>query len=59
MEEVIYFASYVVTETGDTTLEKETASFRKRNIVHTVKKYGKKFQAAMGAEAIKKTSTRY
>jgi DNA-directed RNA polymerase subunit beta' len=53
LEEVIYFASYVVTDNADTPLEKkqllsekEYRSFRD--------KYGNKFQASMGAEAIKK-----
>jgi len=53
LEEVIYFASYVVTDPGDTPLEKkqllsekEYRSYRER--------YGLAFQAGMGAEAIKK-----
>ncbi|GFR38858.1 DNA-directed RNA polymerase subunit beta' [Insulibacter thermoxylanivorax] len=53
LEEVIYFASYVVTDPGDTPLEKkqllsekEYRSYRER--------YGYAFQAGMGAEAIKK-----
>jgi len=53
LEEVIYFASYVVTETGDTPLEtkqllseKEYRNYRE--------KYGRSFSAKMGAEAIRK-----
>ncbi len=53
LEEVIYFASYVVTNAGDTPLEykqllseKEYRSYRE--------KYGYAFEAGMGAEAIKK-----
>jgi DNA-directed RNA polymerase subunit beta' len=53
LEEVIYFASYVVTNPGETPLEykqllseKEYRSYRE--------KYGHAFDAGMGAEAIKK-----
>lgn len=53
LEEIIYFASYVVTDPGDTPLEKkqllsekEYRSYRER--------YGYAFQAGMGAEAVKK-----
>lgn len=53
LEEVIYFASYVVTDPGDTPLdrkqllsEKEYRSYRE--------KYGQAFQAMMGAEAVKR-----
>ncbi|KUO94936.1 DNA-directed RNA polymerase subunit beta' [Ferroacidibacillus organovorans] len=53
LEEVIYFASYVVTDPGDTPLEqkqllseKEYRSYRE--------KYGYGFEAGMGAEAVKK-----
>ncbi|MED1205668.1 DNA-directed RNA polymerase subunit beta' [Heyndrickxia acidicola] len=53
LEEVIYFASYVVTESGDTALEKKQLLSEKEYRAYR-EKYGKKFQAAMGAEAIKK-----
>jgi DNA-directed RNA polymerase subunit beta' len=53
LEEVIYFASYVVTETGDTALEKKQLLSEKEFRAYR-EKYGNKFQAAMGAEAIKK-----
>ncbi|WP_338752605.1 DNA-directed RNA polymerase subunit beta' [Bacillus sp. FJAT-52991] len=53
LEEVIYFASYVVTEAGDTSLEKKQLLSEKEYRVYR-DKYGSKFQASMGAEAIKK-----
>jgi DNA-directed RNA polymerase subunit beta' len=53
LEEIIYFASYVVTETGDTPLEKKQLLSEKEYRAYR-EKYGQSFQAAMGAEAIKK-----
>ncbi|WP_026693315.1 DNA-directed RNA polymerase subunit beta' [Peribacillus kribbensis] len=53
LEEVIYFASYVVTETGDTSLDKKQLLSEKEYRAYR-EKFGNKFQAAMGAEAIKK-----
>jgi DNA-directed RNA polymerase subunit beta' len=53
LEEVIYFASYVVTETGDTPLEKKQLLSEKEYRTYR-EKYGQTFQAAMGAEAIRK-----
>ncbi|MFP3361206.1 hypothetical protein R0K17_28255, partial [Planococcus sp. SIMBA_143] len=53
LEEVIYFASYVVTEPGDTALERKQLLSEKEYRAYR-EKYGVKFQAAMGAEAIKK-----
>jgi len=53
LEEVIYFASYVVTESGDTPLDKKHLLSEKEYRAYR-EKYGNKFQAAMGAEAIKK-----
>ncbi|WP_335872155.1 DNA-directed RNA polymerase subunit beta' [Bacillus sp. 2205SS5-2] len=53
LEEIIYFASYVVTESGDTALEKKQLLSEKEYRAYR-EKYGVKFQAAMGAEAIKK-----
>ncbi|MFK2826836.1 DNA-directed RNA polymerase subunit beta' [Bacillus sp. B190/17] len=53
LEEVIYFASYVVTETGETALEKKQLLSEKEYRAYR-DKYGNKFQASMGAEAIKK-----
>jgi DNA-directed RNA polymerase subunit beta' len=53
LEEVIYFASYVVTETGDTPLEKKQLLTEKEYRSYR-EKYGNTFQASMGAEAIRK-----
>jgi DNA-directed RNA polymerase subunit beta' len=53
LEEVIYFASYVTTETGDTPLEKKQLLSEKEYRAYR-EKYGNTFQASMGAEAIKK-----
>ncbi|WP_394239274.1 DNA-directed RNA polymerase subunit beta' [Niallia oryzisoli] len=53
LEEVIYFASYVVTDSGDTTLEKKQLLSEKEYRAYR-EKYGNKFQASMGAESIKK-----
>jgi len=53
LEEVIYFASYVVTEPGNTPLEKKQLLSEKDYRMYR-EKYGNKFQAGMGAEAIKK-----
>ncbi|MCH1626090.1 DNA-directed RNA polymerase subunit beta' [Fredinandcohnia quinoae] len=53
LEEVIYFASYVVTESGDTPLDKKQLLSEKEYRAYR-EKYGNTFQASMGAEAIKK-----
>ncbi|MBB6447523.1 DNA-directed RNA polymerase subunit beta' [Bacillus benzoevorans] len=53
LEEVIYFASYVVTDSGETTLEKKQLLSEKEYRAYR-EKYGNKFQASMGAESIKK-----
>ncbi|GAA0323240.1 DNA-directed RNA polymerase subunit beta' [Bacillus carboniphilus] len=53
LEEVIYFASYVVTDAGDTALEKKQLLSEKEFRAYR-EKYGNKFQASMGAESIKK-----
>ncbi|MFD1929741.1 DNA-directed RNA polymerase subunit beta' [Sporosarcina siberiensis] len=53
LEEIIYFASYVVVEPADTPLErKQLLSEREYRIYR--EKYGTKFQALMGAEAIER-----
>ena len=54
LEKILYFASYVVINPGKTNLvEKQVLS--EKEYRDTVEKYGKdKFEAAMGAEAIKK-----
>ncbi|MFB9972365.1 DNA-directed RNA polymerase subunit beta' [Allobacillus sp. SKP2-8] len=53
LEEIIYFASYVVTEPGDTPLEKKQL-LSEREYRTYYDKYGKIFKAQMGAEAIRK-----
>ncbi|MDV6377346.1 DNA-directed RNA polymerase subunit beta' [Sporosarcina sp. GW1-11] len=51
LEEIIYFASYVVVEPADTPLERKQLLSEKEYRLYR-EKYGSKFQAAMGAEAI-------
>lgn len=53
LEEVIYFASYVVTDPGDTPLEKKQL-LSEREFRTYYDKYGNTFTAQMGAEAIKR-----
>ena len=54
LERVIYFASYIVTDKGDTGLTKAQV-LSEREYHEAVEKYGKgSFKAEMGAEAIKK-----
>ncbi|MFD1708455.1 DNA-directed RNA polymerase subunit beta' [Siminovitchia sediminis] len=53
LEEIIYFASYVVTDPGDTTLEKKQLLSEREYRAYR-EKYGNSFNAGMGAEAIKK-----
>ncbi|PTL38471.1 DNA-directed RNA polymerase subunit beta' [Alkalicoccus saliphilus] len=53
LEEVIYFASYVVTDTGDTPLELKQLLSEKEYRAYR-EKYGRTFNAEMGAEAIRK-----
>lgn len=53
LEEVIYFAAYIVTDPGDTALEKKQLLSEKEFRAYR-DKYGQGFQAQMGAEAIKK-----
>ncbi|KRM17856.1 DNA-directed RNA polymerase subunit beta [Ligilactobacillus hayakitensis DSM 18933 = JCM 14209] len=52
LEEIIYFASYVVTDAGDTALEVKQLltenEYREKRL-----EYGNRFEAAMGAEAIR------
>ncbi|MEG0122601.1 DNA-directed RNA polymerase subunit beta' [Enterococcus sp.] len=52
LEEVIYFASYVVIDPGDTSLEKKQL-LTEREYREKRDQYGQTFTAAMGAEAIK------
>ena len=52
LEKVLYFASYIVTDAGDTPLsEKDILTEREYNDAY--EKYGNAFKAGMGAEAIK------
>ncbi|CAM4401230.1 DNA-directed RNA polymerase subunit beta' [Saccharibacillus endophyticus] len=53
LEEVIYFASYVVTDPGETPLERKQLLSEKEYRSYR-EKYGYGFQAGMGAEAVKK-----
>ncbi|MCY0902225.1 MAG: DNA-directed RNA polymerase subunit beta' [Firmicutes bacterium] len=53
LEEVIYFASYVVTDPGDTPLERKQLLSEKEYRSYR-EKYGYAFEAGMGAEAVKK-----
>jgi len=53
LEEIIYFASYVVTDVGATTLDKKQLLSEREYRAYR-EKYGTNFQAGMGAEAIKK-----
>ena len=53
LEKVLYFASYIVIDPGDTTLSKcEVLS--EKEYAEMKNKYGNDFKAQMGAEAIKK-----
>ncbi|KIS02670.1 DNA-directed RNA polymerase subunit beta' [Paucilactobacillus wasatchensis] len=53
LEEIIYFASYVVLDGGDTPLEKKQL-LSERDYRDKKLEYGNKFSAEMGAEAIRK-----
>ena len=53
LEEVIYFAAYVVTEAGNTPLEKKQL-LSEKEYRENLAKYGNAFKAEMGAEAIRK-----
>jgi len=53
LEEVIYFAAYIVTEAGNTPLEKKQLLSEKEYREY-YEKYGNSFKADMGAEAIRK-----
>ncbi|GEN31967.1 DNA-directed RNA polymerase subunit beta' [Cerasibacillus quisquiliarum] len=53
LEEVIYFAAYIVTEPGNTPLEKKQLLSEKEYRSY-YEKYGNTFTAQMGAEAIRK-----
>jgi len=52
LEKVLYFASYIVVDPGDTSLSKKQL-LSEKEYRENVEKYGNRFRAAMGAEAIK------
>ncbi len=52
LEKVLYFASYIVTEPGGTGLEQNQV-LSEREYREAYEKFGDKFKAGMGAEAIK------
>ena len=52
LEKVLYFASYIVTDPGETELE-ENQILSEREFHEAQEKYGGKFKAGMGAESIK------
>lgn len=52
LEKVLYFVSYIVTEAGDTSLMKKQL-LTETEYREYREKYGNRFQAGMGAEAIK------
>lgn len=52
LEEIIYFASYVVTDPGDTNMEVKQL-LTEREYRDRKREYGNRFKAAMGAEAVK------
>ena len=52
LEEIIYFASYVVIDPGNTSLEKKQL-LTEREYREKREQYGQEFTAAMGAEAVK------
>ena len=53
LEEILYFAAYVVTDSGDTPLEKKQL-LSEREYRNFYEKYGTAFKAEMGAEAVRK-----
>ncbi len=50
---MIYFAAYVVIDPGDTTLTKREVLSEQRVCVRPAEKFGNRFKAGMGAEAIR------
>ncbi len=52
LEKVLYFAKYIVTDPGDTELEKNQI-LNEKEYADLVEKYDDAFKASMGAEAIK------
>jgi len=52
LEKVLYFANYIVVDSGDTTLSKKQL-LSEKEYRENWEKYGARFRAGMGAEAIK------
>ncbi len=52
LEQILYFAAYVVTDSGSTDLVEKTI-LTEKDYRESVEKYGDRFKAGMGAEAIK------
>ncbi|KAB3529495.1 DNA-directed RNA polymerase subunit beta' [Alkaliphilus pronyensis] len=52
LEKVLYFAGYIVIDTGETPLS-EKQILTEKEYSEAIEKYGHRFKAAMGAEAIK------
>ncbi|MEI3613912.1 DNA-directed RNA polymerase subunit beta' [Pseudogracilibacillus sp. SO30301A] len=53
LEEILYFAAYVVTDSGNTPLEKKQL-LSEKEYRSFYEKYGNSFKAEMGAEAVRK-----
>lgn len=53
LEKILYFESYIVTDSGDTPL-RENQLLTEEEYKDAQEKYGDKFEASIGAEAIKK-----
>ena len=51
LEKVLYFASYIVIDPGDTPVK--APAFKRQEYREYYEKYGNAFKAGMGAEAIK------
>ncbi|WP_352419565.1 DNA-directed RNA polymerase subunit beta' [Proteiniborus sp.] len=52
LEKILYFASYVVIDPGDTSLS-EKQLLNEKEFRDAIDKYGRRFKASMGAEAVK------
>ncbi len=52
LEKVLYFAAYIVTDTGETPLS-EKQILTEKEYSEAIEKYGYRFKASMGAEAVK------
>ncbi len=54
LEEVVYLASYIVTDPGNVTELKKKQILTEKEYSELYEKYGKRFEALSGAEAVKK-----